>query len=361
MLGRNARIHGGCRYKGIIDFSSPQSPLEPPHPLKELLLKCVEEKVYMIYPDHSYTSLRKAIAHFYHMDYNKILPLNGSAELLSLLIPAYRPSRLISIEPNFGDHHLMSRALDLEIIDVPYVVSGDEYLFPIDRLLSLPKSLYHRAIIVFSNPNNPSGCFADYKLIYELLHYLPDSSVVVLDEAFIEFIDDVPRIIDDHKLILLRSFTKIFSTPGLRLGFAYINNARLLEKMELIRQPWNVSSIADCVFSRLLGSDEYISELRAYIEHVKRIVANERIWLTEKLSSIGLTVYRSHAPFILVKHPMIKHPYLQRLLIGKGFYIRDASSFKYLSRNHSRISVRLRKDNVKLVEALKEIIEGSRC
>jgi threonine-phosphate decarboxylase len=354
------RIHGGRPPRGVIDFSSPQTPFNPPKILIDTLYEALDKKVYTKYPDYEYTKLRKSIAYFYDIEYKYILPLNGSAELIELLIPTYKPNKLVIIEPTFGDHYLQCKAAGLKTHSFRMKIHKNKFVFPITKILEKPRSFYKHSIILYSNPNNPTGAYTPQKTICEILEYLPRDSLIVSDEAFIEFISfDHSFEINDPRMIILRSFTKIFGVPGLRLGFAYTINTRIIEKMNKFRQAWNINSITSYVFSKILYKNK--REILNYIVKVRKYIRKERTWLLRKLSLLGLRVYESDAPYILVRHNCLKHPHIQQELIKHGVYVRDASSFKYLTREHSRISIKHRKENKVLIEAFKKVMDEAGC
>lgn len=339
-----------------MDFSSPQSPLGPPSELVAAVEEAVRFRLYSRYPDYSYSELREAIASFYGVDVGRIVPLNGTAEFLGLILPVYKPKKLVVVEPTFGDHEVACRAVGLKVESIALKCLGDRYSFPLDELLEKPKSFYERSIILYSSPNNPTGALVERRVVEELLEFLPDSALLVADEAFIDFVGEAESLLgfDDPRVVVLRSFTKIFAVPGLRLGFAYIGDESLALRVDCYRQPWNVNALAAYAFSKLLK--EYEREVREYIGRVRSVIAVEREWLSRMLEGLGVRVYRSSAPFLLVYHPQVRHPVLQERLIGYGVYVRDGSSFKFLTPSHSRVSVRLRRENMVLVEAFRRAL-----
>jgi len=351
------RAHGGRAPEGVkYDFSVPVNPLGPPKTIERLIEEAVKTKVYARYPDYEYLKLRHAIAEFYGIEAENIVVLNGAAEGLNLLISCLRPELLIVFEPTFGDYRYLAYMLKIPIISIPYRERKDEFELDFDVAEHLAKHIKNRALILLSNPNNPTGAYVSPNII-ENLARIYENAVLIVDEAFVELCEDCSS--SQHlvkrceNVVVLRSFTKTFAIPGLRLGYLYTHNKDVLEVIELCRQPWNVNSIATYVFSRALTHNA--SELREFIEYSKRVIAIEREFLTKRLSELGVIVYNSHAPYILLRHYEFTASKANEALTKLGIYIRDASTFPYLTPYHVRIAVKLRDENVRLIEAYKVI------
>ena len=285
-----------------------------------------------------------------------IIPLNGAAEALYMIIGVERPSTAIIFEPTFGDHKPLFHTLSINYVAVQYTELFDRYVLPLDNIyyIPIPKS---SCILLFSNPNNPLGTCISIRDVEEILQMYRDC-IVVVDEAFMDLSNNCNsafELAEDYRnLVILRSLTKTFAVPGLRIGFLYTMNRDVLNRLEAFRQPWNVNNIAAHVFSRALT--EYRNDLRGFIEYSKEVVVSERQYLEHSLYSLGIHLYKSHAPYILVRfHRDVEH--VQGALEKFKIWIRDASSFQTLTKFHGRISVRLRNDNEKLITALRNIFE----
>ncbi len=204
-------------------------------------------------------------------------------------------------------------------------------------------------MLYLSNPNNPTGCLVNKGQMEEIVDNLPPNSFIILDEAFMDFARNSESFLNSgiNNILVIRSLTKILAIPGLRIGFLHTNNDKILSLVDKIRQPWNVNIVAAEALSRL---DKKI--LYDYIEKSIKLIETERMFLISELRRIGLEVYNSQAPFLLLRHP-IEHPDMMEKLISYGVYVRDASSFAYLTKYHSRVSIRLREDNIKLITAFK--------
>lgn len=353
----NCRHHGGTAPEGFLDFSAPLNPLGTPEVMRRLIAEAVAGRAYERYPDYGYGRLRESIAEFYGVDPDCVLPLNGASEALYLLVLSQRPTALIAFEPTFGDHRCLSEALGLETVVALYRESGDRYEPPVDSLPRVDLPAGGRAMVVLSNPNNPTGALLTRSQLEHVLDTYADS-VVLVDEAYRELCHlcgdaGALELADSYEnLVVVRSLTKAFAVPGLRIGFLYTTNARLLESIEASRPPWNVNSLVDEVFSRALR--EHPDELRSFLRLSRETVGSESRYLTSALRSVGLRVYEPSAPYVLVKHPGVPTAEVLRVLERRGVYLRDASRYPGLTPYHARISVRLRRENEVLVAAYSE-------
>ncbi|MEM1961326.1 MAG: histidinol-phosphate transaminase [Sulfolobales archaeon] len=356
------RKHGGRVPEGRLDFSAPLNPLGPPEVIKRLILEEVSKGAYGRYPDYEYNRLREAISEFYDIEADQVVPLNGASEALYLLVLALSPDALVVFEPTFGDHRCLSEALGLRTASVLYFESGLSYELPTSVLRGVSASSGEGALVLLSNPNNPTGAILSVKKLEEVLE-LFENSVVVVDEAYLELCYSCDtagalRLAKNYEnLVVLRSLTKTYAVPGLRIGFLYTSNTKLASVIENLRPPWNVNSIAERVFSTALR--EYAGELRSFISLSRDVIKFEGEYLSDRLRSLGLTVYTSSVPYVLVRHENITTSEVMKVLTQVGIYIRDASTYPGLTPYHARISVRLRDENDVLISAYREVLQSA--
>lgn len=350
------RYHGGRVGPQVVDFSSPSNPLGPPPVVDEILLDSVRNRGYTRYPDYEYKVFREAVAELYNVDPGSLVPLNGSAEALQLLIPVLKPEVMVSLEPTFGDHGIQSYSAKIPLVTIPYVVKGSRYEVDPSVYCNLPGEFKAYSLVLLSNPNNPTGALTPKRVLEELLSCSKDNTVIVVDEAFSDFTGSRESLLglDDDRVIVLRSFTKIFSIQGLRVGFLYTGSRGIARLLDSFRQPWNVNSLAVEVTVKLLKWDG----LRGYLRATLEVVEVERLFLEEHLRRLGFEVYESKAPFLLIRHG-VPHPHFNKELLENGLFVRDASTFLYLTPYHSRVSVRLRGDNIRLLEVLEKLVHKS--
>ena len=343
------RIHGG-RYNVEKDFSVNTNPLGPPRELLEILgTKCSPEATITRYPDYEYTDLRDSISSFYNVDREKIVMLNGSSEGLPLLVLALRPARIYSLEPTFGDHRVMCRALGIDCIAIRYMEGDDGFKFDEDLLDIACRD--RSSLIIMSNPNNPTGAYIDVKKIANIASRC--EAFIVIDEAYAELCEECPiEPIDmPDNTAILRSLTKWLSIPGLRIGFM-VSSKRIAKIIDSVRQPWNINSIAECIVTRLLYN--HGEAMKRFIKNTREYISIERKYLSEGMKKLGFMVYRSYANYVLAKTG-IDIDMLLKTLLTHGIAVRDCRSFEGLGKGYIRVSIRRRSDNEELLNTISRI------
>jgi threonine-phosphate decarboxylase len=341
-----ARIRESAEISGksadeLIDFSVNLNPLGTPK-LRKLLFKACEGINY--YPDNRYPGFKKAAADYLDVSPENIVPGNGSSELIRLFAETVieQGDKVIIPFPTFGEYEFQCRLFGAEITHVDY--SGITKVEP------------HGCKAVFlCNPNNPTGKLLSKKSIIKLAQICASSEVFLfVDEAFIEMSDPGESIADfaasNEFVIVLRSLTKTYAVPGLRIGFA-VASCDFAKLLNNIRIPWNLNSTASSVGEQLLKHN------KNYIDKSLELIRKERKWLTSRLGAIkGFKPYPSDTNFILIdaRGFAINSTSLAERMLMQGIIIRDCASFGL--ENHIRVAVRKRRENRKLIRAFAEIV-----
>ncbi|EXX84535.1 cobalamin biosynthesis protein CobQ, partial [Paenibacillus darwinianus] len=202
----------------------------------------------------------------------------------------------------------------------------------------------------------PTGRLCDPQLVRRLVE---EGHMVVLDEAFIDFLPDADRLslirfaCETPRLIVLRSMTKLYAVPGIRLGYA-AGHPDMIAAMRDLQVPWSVNSLAQAIGEAVLGD-------RAFVERTTAWLQAERPYLAGRLSRLGLRVIPGSANYILFELPAetgMTAADLQRSMGRRGVLIRDASHFAGLSAGYCRVAVKLRADNDRLAETLEACLGG---
>ena len=349
------RVHGGG-IRGVVDFSVNANPLGPPKILEEEVARCCKAGVYTSYPDSNYAGLKAALAYFHDLDEDLLTACNGASEALSLAIIALKPKTLLIVSPSYGDYDLLSKGIEAKCIHLVMREVGGVFKFDADQVVDEAKRLGAGTVIVITNPNNPTGLVVEEDTLLRLAEELNGETWLIVDEVYAE-LSGYRGLLGKglENLVVVRSFTKVFGVPGLRLGFAYTASKNLLRRMEAIRPTWNISSIAEAAFRKVLveGKDELWSSIR----RSRRYIAEERARLMRSFSELGYHVYKSGANFLLLKHPWIDSRILRdELLRSYRIHVRPAHTFYGLTRFHSRVAIRRRDENDLLVKALEEVV-----
>ena len=349
-MGNLVFEHGGNiyevkrRYKReVIDFSANINPLGLPKKVKTRLWKNLQYILH--YPDIKAESLIKRIAKYWSIKEENILVGNGSVDLLYLLIYTFKPRKVCILFPTFSEYERASRCVEAE---VNFLKLQEDKGFKFQGLKST-----NAEVLFLCNPNNPTG-----NLIFEdrdFIEKLP-IELVIIDEAFMDFLPDEKKYTliwkaQKSKIVVLRTFTKFFALPGLRLGYL-VAQKDTIDKLKKKQVPWCVNSFAQLLGASILDEEGYIEKTRQFIER-------ERSFLFTELTKIReLKPYPSVANFLLIKieKKKLTSSLLKRKLIQEGILIRDCSNFRGLNNKFIRIAVRRHTENLKLIEALKKTV-----
>ncbi|MBW7473186.1 threonine-phosphate decarboxylase CobD [Paenibacillus oenotherae] len=342
----------------FIDFSANMNPFGPPPCVAELLGRYGE--MIRHYPDPAVRGLRGKLARHHGVESSNILVGNGAAELIDLVCRLLRPAHTILAQPCFVEYGDAAEKSGSSIAAI--VLKADNEFRLTEQMVRGKLASLREAGIeggttlwFFGSPNNPTGKLVDPAIIRLLLH---EGERVVIDEAFMDFVPEgdtyslVKEAAAHERLFVIRSMTKFYAIPGIRVGYM-VGTPELISALQKLQIPWSVNSLAQAIGEAVLEEHEYSRSTLHY-------VAAERQWLGDGLSSIGLEVHESAANYLLVSIP----PHygwtagsLQQALGSRGILIRDASRFQGLDASYCRLAVRLREDNVKLLQALRDLLQ----
>ncbi len=359
-MKRELDIHGGNIEKearklglakeNIVDASASIVPFKLPKKLTTYLVKSINNRSVKFYPDRSYFEVKNAISKWHNIDPSMILPGNGASELFTW---AARDAGLIGISslpsPGFGDYERALKCWNAPYIFSPLPLSWNDtkpQTFPIQP---------NTDVLWITNPHNPTGQLWSRKSIENLL---TNYKLVICDEAFISIVPggENQSIIDltkDYKnLIVIRSLTKFLGVAGLRIGYAITHSDRL-SKWNEIRDPWPVNTLAINVTNMIMKNKKMHKKR---LNKIHRWVEEEGQWLHKNLSDFSaLRPFPSNTNFQLIKseNPIL---YILEKLKKRGILLRDCRSFINLDESWFRISLQKRKDNIKIINALKECL-----
>ena len=349
----------GCPPDAILDFSASISPLGPPNSAIAAIKSQIGNLKH--YPDQNYSELRLALSHFHQLPSEWILPGNGSAELLTLIgRELAQLATTILITPAFSDYYRSLAAYNAKVLECPLIsserrVPSAELLVLLSTQHELNAPLPLTALsthcgLLLNNPHNPTGKLFSRESI---LPYLEQFALVVVDEAFMDFVPPneeqslIPVVQEYPNLVVLRSLTKFYSLPGLRLGYA-IAHPDCLAKWQLWRDPWPVNTLAAAAAIAALQDTEFQQQTWAWLPPARN-------QLFQGLNEIpGLQPQASAANFLLVESQESTSQLQQQLLKYHQILIRDCLSFKELGDRFFRVAVREESDNQRLLTALKE-------
>lgn len=351
------RAHGGdiSGLGQVIDFSANINPLGLSPKSKEAVIK----NIFQVenYPEPDSKSLKKDLSDFHHLTPDNLTIGNGSIELIYLIPQALKTKRVLIITPTFSEYEFASQAYGAKILYFK-TEEKDNFKIEIDKIRAYFSGI---DLVFLCNPNNPTGsCLAGEGLAEFLRVCLKPNLILAIDEAFADFVRElqvdglIPSVIKIRNLIILRSITKFFALPGLRIGYA-IGHRDMIRKITKLQYPWNVNSLAQSAARAVLRDKKFMSRTRRY-------VGEEKERLFQGLKELGsLKVFYPSSNFILCKleNSGIKSAQvLNARLIKKGMLVRDCANFRGLNEKFFRVAVRRRKDNLNLLKAMRGILSN---
>ncbi|MCG8570429.1 MAG: aminotransferase class I/II-fold pyridoxal phosphate-dependent enzyme, partial [Spirochaetes bacterium] len=255
MDNRNLFQHGGnldaagdyyqLPASSFIDFSANINAFIDPDLIKKLIQLNFSQVFH--YPDPDYKRLYQALADFYQLPVPTFYCGNGSIELIYQLVQFLSPEKSLIIQPNFSEYE---KALLMTQSQIEHLNGKSENHFKVSVENIIQTVQQFKINVVFlSNPNNPAGYLYQVDEIEQILKECPQIHLV-LDEAFIEFVDPsrslLTKISNYPQLIILRSLTKILAIPGLRLGFLCAHK-NIIHRLKEKQIPWHINSFAKII------------------------------------------------------------------------------------------------------------------
>jgi threonine-phosphate decarboxylase len=332
----------------ITDFSASINPLGPPASARKAFQNSYTEV--SRYPDPYGAELKEALAKRHKMRPEELLLGNGSTQLIYLLCFALRPSKALVVEPTFSEHANALKLSGAKVRLLPLVADAS-FKFSMEEFMAAWGKADDMAFV--TTPNSVTGQLIPRAEIEEIARIaLIRRRFLVVDEAFIDFAEgeSVKQLIRDNPfLIILRSLTKFYALPGLRLGYLLAHSRRVAQLAAYL-EPWSVNGPAQKVALACLADPNFGLK-------TERWLRRERIFLTQALIALKrFQPYPSSANFLLVRiaNDSPNALELRSFLLHKKILIRACNSFAGLGANHFRVAVRRRKDNRRLLEALRE-------
>ena len=337
----------GCPISALTDFSASINPLGTPESAISAIVSSTSQLT--AYPDPEYTELRSHLAQHHQLDPQFVLPGNGSAELLTWAGRELAQHNFTYIvTPAFSDYQRALNTFNGKIISCPL-----NLLFP-SSTLPIPNSPSPNSALLLNNPHNPTGKLWSST---ELLPYLEQFDLVVVDEAFMDFLPPneeqslIPWVEKHSNLVILRSLTKFYSLPGLRIGYAIAHPERL-QRWQQWRDPWSVNTLAAAATAAALEDREFQQRTWDWLKPA-------RAQLCSQLQAIpGLQPLPGSANYLLVETKMLATQLQEKLLREYKIIIRDCLSFPELGDRYFRIAVRLTSENNRLTDAIAAIVEA---
>jgi len=331
---------------GIVKLASNENPLGCSPKATAAMLEAI--KTIALYPDGNGFELKDALSKRYGVGHERMVLGNGSNDMLELAARAFLAPGDMAVYSDhaFAVYPLATQAVGATGISVPAINYGH------DLGAMLKAAVDHKAKLVFvANPNNPTGTFLSAADLLEFMRALPPQILVVLDEAYNEYLpqencyDSVGWLKEFPNLIVSRTFSKAYGLAGLRVGYAFAD-AQVADMMNRVRQPFNVNSVAQAAAAAALQDEGFVLQTN---ELNRRGMGQ----ITQGLRKLGLEYIPSYGNFVSFKIGDGLKNY--RRLLELGVIVRPIAS--YAMPDYLRVSIGLESENDKFLTALKQVLE----
>jgi len=327
--------HGGA-FSARIDASVNCNPFGPPRSLDPVFARVRE--LAARYPELDAHRAREAWATALRVPLDRLLVGNGASELIAVVTRALSPARVVLFEPCYSEYAAAADAAGVPVSTLGLEFTPDIWRTPLAALEPRPGDL-----VVLGHPNNPTAHLLDPAALRALAVAHPASWFLV-DESFLPFHsahDDLTLLRDrPANLAVVRSLTKIFCVPGLRLGLLVADEA-LVGASQRIRDPWAVNALA-AEAAVVLASEETATALPgSYLDRTRSWLSAAAPRAIESLRAAGLAAWHADAPYVLAELPApLRVTDLAASLAKRGIAVRDASTFVGLTPRTLRVGLR---------------------
>lgn len=345
--------HGGNIHqyqRNIRDFSANINPQGIPETIYQAMEAGLKEVIH--YPDPDCRELKKAIAKKHGRKQEEIICGNGAADLIFRLALVLKPSKILLPAPTFVEYEeaFSSPAMPKPEILYYYMDQAD---FEIKETI-LDRMDASVGVMILCNPNNPTGKLIEGALMLKILKKAEEEGIFLLvDECFLDFVVDgekrslVKYIPQYEHLFVLKSFTKMYAIPGVRLGYGMTKRKDWIHKMEAAAQSWAVSHLAQKAGIAACG-------MKGYQESTAQAVRALRQELYHKLQKLPIRVWEGSANYLFFQVPGCED--LKEKCLERDICIRHCNNYRGLGADYYRVAVRNKKENEHLVKVLEQIL-----
>lgn len=343
--------HGGPNYaelerlgfapEDVLDFSVSANPFGPPPDIEIALESAVIDR----YPDSDSTELKRALGDNLNVSAANIIAGNGSVELIRIISSAFidRGDTVSIVAPTFGEYEIACQIAGAKIVKFR-LTEDDSFNLNVNDFSEFVRNNQPR-VVFLCNPNNPTGQYISREAVEEILSHC-DESLLVLDEAYINFADDPWRslVLSERKnVVILRSMTKDYALAGLRLGYA-VACSEIITPLRKVCSPWNVNSVAQRAGVLAVNDALYLGQCQEDIREAKDFLRNG-------LVDLDFDPLPSQTHFSLIK--VGNATQFRQALLRYGIMVRDCTSFGLPE--YIRVAARAIPECEKLISAIRGI------
>lgn len=302
-----------------------------------------------LYPDDTTFDLKNELARFWNLSPEHFAIGNGSDEIIHFLglafLDATRGDEVLFAHPSFVQYKAAAMLADCAFQAIP-LTSDMRH-----DLAAMKAAVNERTKLIFiANPNNPTGTVVTRDEFEHLLDGLPSHVVVVLDQAYLEYVDDKnsPRGLDyiaDHNVVVLQTFSKAYALAGLRVGYG-IARPEIIKYLQQVRGPFNVNSLAQAAAIASLNDAEQVKRAR-------RVNGEGRKYLCESLDAMGLDYCATQANFVFLDALKPSKEVFTELL-RRGVIVRTGDPWGLES--WLRVTIGTREMNERFISSLRDVL-----
>lgn len=324
-----------------IILNANESPYNLFQSLKEPFMKRLEDTNLNRYPNTDSDDLREILGKYLGVQKENILCGNGSDEIIQIIINTFvnKEDAVIIPIPTFSMYGNFTSIVGGKVIEVP---SNEDFQINVEEIIAQANENAAK-LIFLCNPNNPTGTFIPRESILRIVEETP--SMIILDEAYGDFCKEKNLdIIENPRVIVLRTFSKAFSLAGARLGYG-IAHKDTMNILYRVKSPYNLN-----IFSQLIG--EVILENIELVETTIDKIIQERDRVFQELKGIDtIKVYPSNTNFILIKSKKAQD--IATRCKQEGIAIRDYNG--PLLKDYIRLSIGTPQENNKVLDVIKGV------
>ncbi|WP_332690530.1 threonine-phosphate decarboxylase CobD [Halalkalibacter lacteus] len=332
----------------ILDFSANLNPLGPPSWLKEALRDSYD--TITRYPEPAYSSSSVSLANHEGIEEDRLLLTNGGAEAIFLVAKYFENKKALIVHPTFLEYERACNHYHIDVEDV-FFESENEFQLPLKYIC---EKLNKTDVIFLCRPNNPTGTVVKEEELQLLLEEGKKTGTsIVVDEAFVDFLpSSIPSLSKwlstYSNLILLRSLTKMYTIPGLRIGYI-MAHPKIITVLKDEQIPWSINSMADAIVPKLLEDTTFVDDTKTWL-------IDQSQYVSKTLTALDFYVSPSEVNFYILQDKM----HLQRtnelfqFLLRHGIVTRHTHNFKGLNGEFIRIAIRSKEENEQLLSVLRK-------
>ncbi len=330
----------------LVKMSSNESPHRPHPAVAEAIAGAAKDA--NRYPDPTGTAFREKLAAAYDMAAEQIVLGNGSCEILLagaqvLLEPG---AELVYAWPSFSMYPHLAAMTGAKAVEVPLTKDHRHDLEAMAAAITPATKM-----VLLCNPNNPTGTFVDHDAINEFVYEVPKDVCVVIDEAYIEFVECadrdalLPLVIEHDNVVITRTFAKIYGLAGLRVGYGFAP-IEFKQAIDLVRQPFSVNLIAQAAATEALNHPDDVKE------RVLSTIA-ERQWVETELRDAGFQTAETQTNFSWIDLGGLDESPVMESLAKQGIIVRAGTALG--APGFIRASYCDHEDNERFVAAMRNL------